>query len=224
VSAQDESSIADGKLRIASTDPDEVRALYDSWADRYDGDVDAWDYRTPTDVAELLREAQPEAAHVLDVGCGTGRTGRALRAAGFTSVVGCDLSPNALEHAWATGTYERVVEVDLQQLPTPFADDAFDAVNCVGVLTYLPDSEAILREFLRLVRPVGTVVFSQREDIWAERDCSELIGRLVAEGLCEALHVSEPRPYLPKSDEMRDVGVVLCVLRKRARESRSLRD
>ncbi len=139
VSENAEGSVADGKLRSASTDPAEVRALYDAWADRYDGDLDAWDYRTPTDVAELLRDAHPEAVRVLDVGCGTGRAGRALRAAGFSSIVGCDLSTGALAHAEATGAYERVVEVDLQQLPTPFADDAFDALCCVGVLTYLPD-------------------------------------------------------------------------------------
>ena len=210
-----EGSVADGKLRSASTDPAEVRALYDAWADRYDGDLDAWDYRTPRDVAELLRDAQPDAARVLDVGCGTGRSGHALRAAGFGSIVGCDISPNALAHAEATGAYEAVVEVDLQKLPTPFSDDAFDALCCVGVLTYLPDTEAALREFFRLVRAGGTVVFSQREDMWAERDCAELIDRLVAEGACEALHVSKPLPYLPKSDEMGDVGAVLCVLRRR---------
>jgi len=208
-------SVADGKLRLASTDPVEVRALYDAWADRYDGDLDAWDYRTPTDVAELLRDAQPDAARVLDVGCGTGRAGRALRTAGFAAIVGCDLSPAALEHAEATGAYERLVEVDLQRLPTPFAGDAFDAVCCVGVLTYLPDTEATLREFFRLVRAGGTVAVSQREDVWDERGCRGLIDDLVSEGVCDALHISEPRPYLPKSDEMGDVGAVLCVLRRR---------
>ena len=208
-------SVADGKLRVAPTDPVEVRALYDAWADRYEQDLDAWDYRTPHDVAELLHEAQPDAARVLDVGCGTGRVGRALRATGFTSIVGCDLSPNVLEHAEATGLYERVVEVDLQQLPTPFADDEFDALSCVGVLTYLPDTEATLREFFRLVRTGGTIAFSQREDVWGERGCRALIGRLVAEGVCRKLHLSEPRPYLPKSDELGDVGAVLCLLRKR---------
>ena len=214
VSEGAEGSIADGKLRSASTDPDEVRALYDAWADRYERDLDAWDYRTPTDVAELLRNIHPDATRVLDVGCGTGRAGRALRAAGFASIVGCDLSPGALAHAEATGAYERVVETNLQHLPTPFVDHAFDALCCVGVLTYLPDTEATMREFFRLVRPGGTIAFSQREDAWGERDCRALIDRLVAEGACEALHVSEPRPYLPGSDEMGDVGVVLCALRR----------
>lgn len=215
MSRDSEASVADGRLLVAPTDPVEVRALYDAWADRYEEEVDAWDYRTPTDVAELLREAQPDATHVLDVGCGTGRSGRALRAAGVASVVGCDLSPNALAHAEATGFYERVVEVDLQQLPTPFGDAEFDALSCVGVLTYVPDTEATLREFSRLVRAGGTIVFSQREDVWSERGCAELIDRLVAEGVCDSVHVSAPRPYLPKSDEMADVGVILCVLRNR---------
>ena len=96
-----------------------------------------------------------------------------------------------------------------------FADDAFDALCCVGVLTYLPDTEATLREFLRLVHVGGTIAYSQREDAWVERHCADVLGRLVSEGACEVLHVSEPRPYLPGSDEMGDVEVVLCLLRKR---------
>ena len=210
-----EPSVADGRLRVASTDPADVRELYDAWADRYEEEVEAWDYRTPTDVAELLRKVQPGAAHVLDVGCGTGRSGRALRDAGFASLVGCDLAPRALAIAEAAGVYERVVEVDVQKLPTPFVDDEFDALSCVGVLTYVPDTEATLCEFFRVVRAGGAIVFSQREDVWVERECEALIDRLVADGVCTAAHVSAPRPYLPKNDEMSDVGVILCVLRNR---------
>jgi len=214
VSGANEPSVADGRLLHAPTDPVEVRALYDAWADRYEEEVEAWDYRTPTDAAALLRGEQPGAGHVLDVGCGTGRSGRALRDVGFTSVVGCDLSARALAVAARTGVYERLVEVDLQKLPTPFADDEFDALSCVGVLTYVPETDATLREFCRLVRAGGTIVFSQREDVWRERECRVLIDRLVAEGRCGLVHASDPRPYLPKNDEMRDIGVVLCVLRR----------
>ncbi len=215
MSQSDERSVADGRLRTAPSSPTEVRALYDEWAAGYEADLDSWDYRTPVDVAELLRDLQPEASHVLDVGCGTGRSGRALQAAGFTSLVGCDLSPKSLDVAEATGVYERLLEVDLQQLPVPFLDNEFDALTCVGVMTYVPDTEAIVREFIRIVRIGGTIVFSQREDVWSERNCSELIGQLARDGLCDPLHQSEPRPYMPNSDEMGDVRVILCAVRKR---------
>ena len=215
MSKDEERSVAAGRLRVVPTDPSEVRALYDEWADGYEADLDAWDYRTPVDVAELLLGAQPDAARVLDVGCGTGRSGRALHAAGFTSLVGCDLSSAAIAVAEATGVYERVVEVDLHRLPLPFADNEFAALTCVGVMTYLPDTDAIVREFCRIVRAGGTIVISQREDVWLERNCRELIDRLDRDGVCEAVRQSEPRPYLPGNDEMADVRVILCVLRKR---------
>lgn len=215
MSRQEGRSVADGRLRTAPSDPTEVRALYDEWADGYEADLDSWDYRTPIDVSELLLGTQPDAARVLDVGCGTGRSGRALQAAGFTSLVGCDLSLKSLAVAEATRAYERVVEVDLQQLPTPFADNEFDALTCVGVMTYVPDTDAIVREFCRIVRAGGTIVFSQREDVWIERSCRDLIDHLVRDGVCDSVHQSEPRPYLPKNDEMSDIRVVLCVLRKR---------
>ena len=215
MSQSDDRSVADGRLRTAPSTPTEVQALYDGWAAGYEADLDSWDYRTPVDVAELLRDLQPEASHVLDVGCGTGRSGRALEAAGFTSLVGCDLSPKSLDVAAAVGVYERLLEVDLLQLPVSFVDNEFDALTCIGVMTYVPDTAAIVLEFIRVVRVGGTIVFSQREDVWSERDCSELVGRLARDGLCDLLHQSEPRPYMPNSKEMGDVRVILCALRKR---------
>ena len=203
-------SVAEGRLRNGPSDPSEIRAMYDEWADGYEADLDAWEYRTPVDVAELLRTTQPDAANVLDVGCGTGRSGRALQAAGFTSVVGCDLSPQSLKHADATGAYTRTVEVNLQQLPLPFNDNSFDALTCVGVMTYVPDTEAILREFCRLVRTGGTIMFTHREDAWQERDCAGVTERLTTDRLWQTISVSEPLPYLPKNGEMGDIGVIVA--------------
>ncbi len=210
----DARSVAEGRLRNGPSDPAEIRALYDEWADGYEADLDAWEYRTPIDVAELLHAVQPDASHVLDVGCGTGRSGRALHASGFRSIVGCDLSPVSLRHADSTGVYKRTLEVDLQQLPLPFDDGEFDALVCVGVMTYVPDTEAILREFCRVVRWNGTIVFTQREDVWVDRDCLSVTNRLVDQHLWQQLQISEPRPYLPANGEMGDVRVIVAAYRR----------
>ena len=70
---------------------------------------------------------------------------------------------------------------------------------CVGVMTYLPDVEAVWREFARVVRPGGLVVVTQREDLWEPRDCQEIIDRLAADGVWTPLDVSGPAPYLPEA-------------------------
>ena len=70
---------------------------------------------------------------------------------------------------------------------------------CVGVMTYLPDVEAVWREFARVVRSGGLVVVTQREDLWEPRRCQEVVDRLATEGLWTPLDVSGPAPYLPEA-------------------------
>jgi predicted TPR repeat methyltransferase len=186
--------------------------MYDAWAADYDRDLSEWEYRTPQLVADRLSEAQPGADPVLDVGCGTGLVGRRLGEAGFNGIVGIDLSPRSLEVAESTGAYREVHRVDLQTEPIPTEDDAFEALVCVGVLTYLPAVADVITEFARVVRPGGSILFTQREDLWAERDCQRVLDALSEAGVCRVVEVSAPLPYLPASD-MGDIPVRLIHLR-----------
>ena len=112
---------------------------------------------------------------MLDAGCGTGLAGQALRDAGFGGrLLGVDLSPDSVALAVGRGIYDEVVVGDLQQ-PLPYDDDSVDAVVCVGVLTYVPDVAAIWGEFCRITRPGGVIVLTQRDDIWRERRCNDVL-------------------------------------------------
>lgn len=185
-------------LHQGTSDPREVADRYDRWAGGYDDDLAAWSYRAPDVVAETLLAHLPAAASVLDVGCGTGLAGRALRARGFTGELrGLDISPASLEAARAGGAYDAVGTADLQQqLPVP--DHGVDALVCVGVMTYLPEVESVWREFARVVRPGGLVVATQREDLWEPRRCQAVVDRLEVEGVWTAVEVTGPAPYLPE--------------------------
>jgi predicted TPR repeat methyltransferase len=197
----------DGWLTAGPTDPAEVRAFYDEWANRYDADLADWDYRAPGRIADLLAEHADLGAGVLDAGCGTGLSGRALRDAGFTgAVIGVDLSASSLEVADASGAYTQVQVASLNA-GLPFDDGSFGALACIGVLTYVPDVERAWREFCRLVADGGVVAFTQREDTWIERDCAATLDRLAADGVWAPIEVSDPEPYLPGlDDEMGDIG------------------
>jgi predicted TPR repeat methyltransferase len=198
----------DGWLLQGSADPADVAAYYDEWAQRYDADLDGWAYSAPAVVAGIVTEHAPAAVTVLDAGCGTGRSGRALRSAGYRGeLLGIDVSAESLLIAEASAAYTSVAEADLQQ-PLAFADDTFDALTCVGVMTYVPDVEACWREFCRVVRPGGVVVVTQREDLWAQRDCPAVIDRLQDDGVWRPLWVSGPEAYLPDNDDFGDqIGV-----------------
>ncbi|MEO6653981.1 MAG: class I SAM-dependent methyltransferase [Ilumatobacteraceae bacterium] len=202
----------DGWLAAGTADPGDVASYYDGWAANYDGDLDSWEYLSPRIVADLIGECCPDANEVLDAGCGTGLAGRALRASGHAGpLVGIDLSELSLEIAGRDGTYTAVSRGDLQQ-PLPFGDDVFDAVMCVGVMTYVPDVESCWREFARVVRSGGVVVVTQREDVWHERRTAAVVERFERDGTWTSVQVSGPEPYLPGHVDFADrIGVYYVV-------------
>ena len=154
-------------------------------------------------------------ARILDAGCGTGLVGVELRRLGATHIVGGDFSPGSVEVARQRGAYDDVVHLDLNA-PLDFADDSFDAVVSVGVFSYLADSRSTILELLRVTSPNGCVVFTQRSDLWTERNFDALIAALVEEQRCTA-SVSDIAPYLPGHPEFGDdIGVRYVTLQPSA--------
>ena len=185
-------------LHQGTSDAREVADRYDEWAQSYDDDLTSWSYQAPTVVAETVVTRHPTAGSVLDVGCGTGLVGRALRARGFAGrILGLDISQTSLDVAQQSGAYDSLEAADLQQR-LAFEDDSVDAVVCVGVMTYLPEVEAAWREFARVARAGGIVVATQREDLWQARECQAVIDRLQDQGVWTPLEVTGPAPYLPE--------------------------
>lgn len=103
---------------------------------------------------------------VLDVGTGTGRLPRAVmfqpRFRG--RVIGLDLSRRMLAQAvrlagpWA----ERVTWIWQDACTLPFQGGAFDAVTCLEVLEFTPDPRSVLRELVRVLRPGGVLLVTNR--------------------------------------------------------------
>jgi predicted TPR repeat methyltransferase len=194
----DESPLDDWLLE-GTADPGEVADRYDAWAESYDDDLASWSYQAPAVVAGTVLTRQPDARSVLDVGCGTGLVGQALRARGCEArIVGLDISQASLRIALRTDAYDLLERADLQQ-PLDVEDDAYDVLVCAGVMTYLPHVEATWREFARVVRSGGVVVVTQREDLWVPRRCQEVVDRLATDGVWTPLDVSGPAPYLPEA-------------------------
>ena len=88
---------------------------------------------------------------VLDAGCGVGWGSGSLRQAGAASVVGLDISEEALTDARRRAPECEFVPGDLQELPFP--DDEFDVVVCMEALEHTEDTRATLAELARVLRP-----------------------------------------------------------------------
>ncbi|MDV6373064.1 methyltransferase domain-containing protein [Deinococcus arenicola] len=107
-------------------------------------------------------DARPGEA-LLDVMCGTGTLALAVADAVGTGgrVMGADLSPGMLAVARdkAAGQPQlSFVEADATALP--FEDAEFDGVACASGLFFVPDMAAALREWGRVLRPGGRIMFS----------------------------------------------------------------
>ena len=199
-------------LKGGSTSSSQLKQIYDDWANNYDDNLKNWDYRAPAHAADMLHGKIQAGSVLLDVGCGTGLSGAALRAAGFTGPIdGVDLSPASLKKAEQRDVYRTLAPVDLQALPLAMPDNCYDAVLCVGVLTYVPESEGVLREFARILRPGGTVLVTQRDDLFQERNFAATLENLA--GTFDDIQVSDPLPYLPGNPDFADaINVIYVVL------------
>ena len=78
----------------------------DDWADSYDASLVSWGYPAPRRMAETLAaHGVPSTAAILDLGCGTGMSGEALRAhdPSFSgTLTGVDISQKSLDLVAAT--------------------------------------------------------------------------------------------------------------------------
>lgn len=99
-----------------------------------------------------------EATAVLDVGCGPGRLGAALKRRGVARVVGVELTPEAA--AAAAEVLDEVVTVDLDRAELPFPPGSFDCIVYGDVLEHLVDPWGVLRAHRPLLRTGGVVLVS----------------------------------------------------------------
>ncbi|MBK7722248.1 MAG: methyltransferase domain-containing protein [Austwickia sp.] len=108
---------------------------------------------------EVIRLIPPTARRVLDVGCGAGALGAALkRERPGVHVVGLEYVAEAVE--LARTRLDEVHQVDLNTLDDLFAPEPFDTIVFADVLEHLLDPEATLRALLSVLSPEGCIVAS----------------------------------------------------------------
>lgn len=124
------------------------------------GWLTAEEWRTATG-----RLAVGEGSSVLDVACGSGGPAVDLARRIGAAVVGVDANERAIETARElAGRAELRSSVRFEHAdaarPLPFADGSFDAVVCMDAINHLPDRAAILADWHRLLRPGGSILFT----------------------------------------------------------------
>jgi 2-polyprenyl-3-methyl-5-hydroxy-6-metoxy-1,4-benzoquinol methylase len=104
------------------------------------------------DRADLVARLPRPLGRTLDVGCGAGRVGAQLRAAGADELVGIELDPDAAARAEAV--FDQVLCVDAAQAVDEFQADAqFDTIVCYDILEHLFDPVAVLQALRAVAAP-----------------------------------------------------------------------
>jgi SAM-dependent methyltransferase len=138
---------------------------------------------------------------LLDFGCGCGRVARHWRGLDSVAVHGCDFNAELVDWTSANLPFVATRRNELAP-PAPFADDRFEAIYAISVLTHLTEElhHAWLADLRRMLRPGGRLLFTTHgvgttEALLPEErarfDRGELLVRFdgdAGSNLCSAFH------------------------------------
>jgi len=165
------------------SNPKETRKFYQGWAEGYEAEVAENGYITPQRCAEaLIRHAAAPWAPIMDLGCGTGISGLALKAAGFECIDGYDFSQAMLDKAAEKGLYRALAIADLSK-PLEIAEGAYQNAAAIGCITpeYMPPT--VLDEILSKLPQGGCLAFSVNDHSAAD---GTITGRIMTLTDCGA--------------------------------------
>jgi len=107
---------------------------------------------------EMQAILPPGLQRVLELGCGSGSFGAALKRAGVREVVGIECAAAAAQAA--RGVLDRVVAADVERDTLDLPAEAFDALVCNDVLEHLVDPWRALKALRVHLRPGGWLLAS----------------------------------------------------------------
>jgi SAM-dependent methyltransferase len=123
-------------------------------------DLDQYHFEKLHHLPRLIDFAAYRGKRVLDVGCGAG-TDLARFARGGALVTGVDISSSAIELA-RKNFEQQGLQADLRVADgesLPFESETFDLVFAHGVIQYTPDTQKVVDECRRVLRPGGGAIF-----------------------------------------------------------------
>ncbi|MEM7195135.1 MAG: methyltransferase domain-containing protein [Pseudomonadota bacterium] len=173
--------MVDSKLDAMYQSPADKQERYDQWADSYESDlVEQLGYVAHIEVvARFCERVSDRNAAILDMGCGTGLVGDALRQEGYSSVDGADFSIEMLTIARERNVYDQIYQYDAitdqPQLRT------YDAIVSVGLFGFGPPHVKHLNNVLKYLQPGGSAFVTMNGKAWVEKSIESELQSIAAD-------------------------------------------
>ncbi len=138
-----------------------VETLFDQTAEVFDEVlVDHLGYSVPEQMRQCLEAGEAHAfARMLDLGCGTGLVGVALREMA-REIIGVDLSENMLAHAFEREVYDDLYVGEAVQFLEEEDGEPFDLITAADVMPYLGDLAPLFAAAAPVLHAGGLLIFS----------------------------------------------------------------
>ena len=154
--------------KVYANTSDDTRDLYAQWSTSYDQEVGENGYATPARAAKALAGHVTDLRiPVLDYGCGTGLSGVALRAVGFSTLHGIDVSKEMVAIADNKEAYQTLRVFDPEADP-PVKTGEFDIITAIGVIGIGAAPLPVFDTIVALLTPGGLFAFSFNDHALAD--------------------------------------------------------
>ncbi len=107
---------------------------------------------------ELLNVIPVDARRILEIGCGAGQLGAALKLRQQSHVTGIDMNTDAIN--FAAKHIDVAIATDIEVFDFPWEDESFDCIIAGDILEHLKDPWKMLSCARRLLASGGTIVVS----------------------------------------------------------------
>ena len=115
--------------------------LFDNFADNYDFTLRQINYNLPQAFSDYIGETS---GHILDLGCGTGLLGQALKTS-HNQITGVDISASMLQKAQNKAVYQELINQDILSYLNS-SHPTFDLITAADVFCYFSELDPIIQK------------------------------------------------------------------------------
>lgn len=107
---------------------------------------------------DILPLVPKDCSSVLEIGCGRGMLGIALKQRGIKEVIGIEVDEEMASHA--AKNLDSVLVGDVEKIEPHFKEGYFDCIICADVIEHLVKPEKTINKYKEYLKPNGHFIFS----------------------------------------------------------------